>query len=91
MLDHKPNPENIGKHAYGLIWSGDFMPMIGDVVTSALFGPSNDLVVVGYFTEDGYLGVEVKPIAPPKWWIKQNDGMKKNAFLFGIEIKKANL
>lgn len=85
MLDHKPNPENIGKHAYDLIWSGHFMPMIGDTVNAGSFGSS---IVISYFTEDGYLGVEVEPIKPPQWWINLNNGKNKNAFMFGIEINE---
>ena len=71
MLKHKPSQENIGKHAYGLIWSGHFMPMIGDTVNAGSFGPA---IVISYFTEDGYLGVEVEPIDPPKWWPSAGTG-----------------
>ena len=84
----KENPENYGKHAYGLVWSGDFMPMVGDIVGTASWGNG---IVKGYFTEDGFLGVELTPINLPKWWIEQ---MKAGGHptdtihLFGVEIKK---
>lgn len=79
----KPKKENIGKFVYDLVWSGDFMPMIGDTVGTPQHGPS---VVTGYFTEDGFLGVQLDPIDPPDWWLQQRT--VDYVMLFGIEIKQ---
>ena len=84
----KENPDNYGKHAYGLVWSGDFMPMVGDTVGTVSWG---DATVKSYFTEDGFLGVELTPVNPPKWWIEQMQAggyPTDTIHLFGIEIKK---
>lgn len=80
--------ENIGTNAYGLVWSGDFMPMLGDVVGTGSWGNAK---VTGYFTENGYLGVELEPLDPPQWWVEQmlrGGHSTKELLLFGIEIKK---
>ena len=84
------NPENTGSKNYDLKWSGDFIPMIGDriyvSVNSIGYGK-----VVGYFQEDGYLGVEVKLEDPPEWWIRNQEEFKNTrmlCYVFGAEIKR---
>jgi len=80
----KPDAANVGVHAYNLIWSGHFMPTIGDIVQTPQHGLAR---VVGWFTEDGFLGVETKPLDPPAWFINQC-GKNASALFFGAEIKK---
>lgn len=41
--------------------------------------------VVGYFVEHGFLGLLVKPLAPPEWFVKQN-GRFSEAHVFGTEV-----
>mgnify|MGYP006969466310 CR=1 FL=1 len=76
MKDFKynANKENLGINAYGLVWSGSFMPMIGETVKTPNHG---FCVVTGYFTEHGYLGVECK-----------QDNASETLHFFGIEISK---
>lgn len=67
-------------------WSGNFIPKIGETV----FAVINDIgkcQVLGYYLEDGWIGVIAKPAQPPEWFIRQNG---KNAVcgLFGTEIRK---
>ena len=85
-LEFTPNPENRGKHAYGLVWSGKFMPMVGDIVGTSQWGVAT---VTGFFTEDGFLGVELSPHDPPEWWIDQMErgGHDRTLQLFGAEIR----
>ena len=67
-------------------WSGNFIPKIGETV----FAVVNDIgkcQILGYYLEDGWIGVIAKPAQPPEWFIRQNG---KNAVcgLFGTEIRK---
>lgn len=73
------------------IWSGGDIPAIGDDVAPS-FSPSpwEEGRVIGYFLQDGYVGVVVRPrVAVQKWWVDQKDrrGEPKLSFLFGSEIK----
>ena len=43
-------------------------------------------VVLGYFEEEGFLGVLVQPDSPPPWYLKQNGG--KPCHVFGGEIEE---
>lgn len=85
-LKFTSNPENHGKHVYDLVWSGKFMPMVGDVVGTNSFGVAT---VTGFFTEDGFLGVELSPHDPPEWWIDrmERSGRDRTLRLFGAEIR----
>lgn len=68
-----------------LKWSGGKpLPAIGDVVKLAVNGCGLG-EVVGYFTEDGWLGVKLHLQAPPEWFLKQNKG-NVPAFAFGREL-----
>jgi hypothetical protein len=42
--------------------------------------------VLGYFEEEGFLGVIVKPDNPPAWYVKQN-GAGAPCGVFGPELK----
>lgn len=71
------------------IWSGtEPVPAIGDEVHIRVnsIGPAK---VVGYGSQDGYLGVMVYPLDPPQWWIDQNGqpSPDKPALAFGAEIR----
>lgn len=54
------------------IWSGKgSVPSIGQIVTVSMNGLGKS-VVLGTFEEDGFLGVHVFPLDPPKWYRIQN-------------------
>lgn len=61
-------------------------PKIGDRVEIDFngFGPGT---VMAYFTEAGYLGVEVECDVRPKWHIEQNGDKHKRPLVFGAELK----
>lgn len=82
-----------GKCVYGLNefptdqkWSGHEVPKIGDKVKINFNGLGSG-VVVCYFWEHGYAGVEVKLDKQPDWHAKQN-GKGHNSLVFGAEIIK---
>jgi len=66
-------------------WSGTNPPpalgLFVDVRTNGV-GPAE---VVGYFVEIGWLGLLVKPLSPPTWFIEQN-GYNATGHVFGAEI-----
>jgi len=67
-------------------WSNTFMPKIGELVMAKV----NDIGkcrVLGYFKEDGRIGVVAKPVHPPKWYVRQK-GAWAMSRLFGAEIEK---
>lgn len=67
------------------IWSSkEPPPAIGSVVKVRVngIGPSK---VLQYFVQEGYLGVNVMPEAPPEWYVKQN-GPGASCYVFGSEI-----
>lgn len=66
-------------------WSGvNPPPQVGECVTVAInaIGPAK---VEGYFAESGWLGLLVKPLDPPEWFVGQN-GYNASARVFGAEI-----
>lgn len=68
-------------------WGGkEPPPSIGSKVTVAvnMIGAG---VVRSYFVQEGFLGVLVKPDAPPDWYIKQN-GADQPCHVFGAELKQ---
>jgi hypothetical protein len=87
MLSRKPNPKNINVNAYDLVWSGSVIPQVDDIVQTSQWGSAR---VTGYFTEDGYLGVELDPIDPPEWWVKamENGERNRKLMLFGAELRR---
>lgn len=71
-----------------LQWSGKCpVPHLGDKVSPGYFpAPFESGEVVGYFQEDGFLGVHVRPsLGVEKWWKDQNP--QNIASLFGAEIR----
>jgi hypothetical protein len=70
----------------GIKWSNlTFdVPAIGDIVNVRI-NRLRASRVVGYFTEHGFLGLLVKPLAPPEWFVKQN-GRFSEAHVFGAEV-----
>ncbi len=73
-----------------VLWSGDpdqhpNPPAIGSQVKIYMNGLGEGLVV-GYFVEYKYLGIEVTLANPPAWYVKQNGG-NMVARLFGVDLK----
>lgn len=67
-------------------WSGNFIPKIGETI----FAVVNDIgkcQILGYYLEDGWIGVIAKPAQPPEWFVRQN-GENAVCGLFGTEIRK---
>lgn len=80
MVKRSANPDVV-------TWSNDkFPPVIGTKVTINFNGLGSG-IVVAYFFEHGYLGIEVKLDQQPDWHIKQN-GKGKHALVFGAEIRE---
>lgn len=70
-----------------LKWSNrDFVPEIGERVFIRMngFGAGT---VVAYFTEAGWLGVEVVVDERPEWHVKANKDTHPNPLVFGAEIR----
>lgn len=59
-------------------------PAVGDIIHCRVNG-IGECRVLGYFHDGGYLGVAVRVLHPPLWFIKQN-GEERRAFLFGNEV-----
>jgi hypothetical protein len=71
-------------------WSGDFdVPAIGEDVIIRVNGIGS-AKVVGYATQNGYLGVMTVPYSPPDWWVRQNGSPSPDnaALAFGAEISR---
>ena len=67
-------------------WGGKHPPPnVGAVVKIAVNGIGYG-TVLGYFEEEGFLGVLVQPDAPPEWYRKQNGG-NVPCHVFGPELK----
>lgn len=88
-LDTLPPWRSLDAHGTAPQWAGAFPPpAIGAdvVVTVNGCGPG---VVVGYFTQDDYLGVRVRLTAPPEFFVRQNPpGALAHAF--GPEMRNAD-
>ncbi|WP_256327407.1 hypothetical protein [Variovorax sp. EL159] len=71
-------------------WSAEFeVPEIGTDILVRINGIGR-AKVVGYATQDGYLGVMCEPYNPPDWWVRQNGlpGPANAALAFGAEISR---
>jgi hypothetical protein len=71
-----------------LIWAGKngvVPPPVGEKITVTMNGLGNG-DVVGYFSQEGYLGLRVKLDNPPDWYVKQNKG-NEVGHVFGPEFK----
>jgi hypothetical protein len=71
-----------------LIWGGKngvLPPPVGEKITVTMNGLGNG-DVVGYFSQDGYLGLRVQFDSPPEWYVKQNKG-NPVGHIFGPEFK----
>lgn len=70
----------------GLIWAGKVAPpAIGEKINVNMNSLGNG-DVVGYFSQEGYLGLRVKLDSPPEWYVKQNKG-NVVGHIFGPEFK----
>ncbi|MFM9925449.1 hypothetical protein VLK31_20840 [Variovorax sp. H27-G14] len=72
-------------------WSADFdVPLIGEDVIIRINAVGR-AKVVGYASQNGYLGVMTVPYSPPDWWIRQNGPPSPDnaALAFGAEISLA--
>ena len=75
-----------------LKWSAQFdVPSIGEDVIIRINGIGR-AKVVGYASQDGYLGVMTVPYSPPDWWIRQNGPPSPGnaALVFGAEISRVD-
>ena len=63
------------------------LPAVGSTVTAIInnIGPCE---VLGYFTQQGYLGLVVLPKDPPDWYV-DNNGRGCPCHLFGCEYSLA--
>lgn len=69
-----------------LIWAGKVAPPpVGEKIKVNMNGLGN-ADVVGYFSQEGYLGLRVKFDNPPEWYVKQNKG-NPVGHVFGPEFK----
>ena len=66
-------------------WSGKAIPKIGDTITAKINNLGN-CYVLGYLLQNEWISIIVKPLNPPKWFIKQN-GKSALVTLFGAEIE----
>jgi hypothetical protein len=72
----------------GLIWAskdGLQPPKVGEKIRVSMNSLGNG-EVVGYFSQEGFLGLLVKLSDPPEWYIKQNKG-NVVGHIFGPEWK----
>lgn len=65
-------------------------PAIGATIKVTMNG-LGDAAVVGYMIVGGYLGLKVRLMAPPDWWVKQTQregrGIHEPALVFGAEVQ----
>lgn len=72
-----------------LIWGGKngvVPPPVGEKINVSMNGLGNGNVV-GYFSEESFLGLLVILDNAPEWFIKQNGDAKKVCHVFGPEWK----
>lgn len=67
------------------IWSGVIEPPAAGACVQVTMNRLGPCKVTGYFVEGGYLGLLVKPLTPPEWYVKQN-GFNATGHAFGAEI-----
>lgn len=66
-------------------WSGPHeVPALGAYVNVRINSIGKSCVV-GYFVDNGYLGVLVSPVKPPPWYVKQNGYTPGH--VYGVEIE----
>jgi hypothetical protein len=69
-----------------LIWAGKVPPPpVGEKINVSMNG-LGEAAVVGYFSQDGFLGLRTKLDNPPAWYLKQNGG-NAVGHVFGPEFK----
>lgn len=81
----EPSPDDTAPPAGLPRWSNKLPPPpVGATVDVRVnsVGPAR---VLGYFTADGFLGLYVRPLAPPAWYTQQN-GHGAACHVYGAEI-----
>jgi len=71
-----------------LVWAnkdGQAPPKVGEKIRVHMNNLGN-AEVVGYFSQEGFLGLRVKFSDPPEWYVKQNKG-NPVGHIFGPEWK----
>lgn len=69
-----------------LVWAGKVPPPpVGEKVHLTI-NSLGEAAVVGYFSQDGFLGLRTKLDNPPDWYLKQNKGNVVGC-VFGPEFK----
>jgi hypothetical protein len=66
-------------------WSADFAPPEVGAKVKATINRLGLATVIGYFTEEGWLGLRVRFADPPEWYTTQNKGNVPGC-LFGAEV-----
>lgn len=72
------------------LWSGaQPVPDLGFRVMVQFWNKWVDASVQGYFREDGWLGLIVKPFGAPSEYLKRNNGkMPQKVHVFGLEVRR---
>lgn len=68
-------------------WSGSSaVPLIGAEINVRMKSLGR-AKVIAYYPTEGYLGLRVRFLSPPEWWIKQETGRHGTGLVFGVEIE----
>jgi len=67
-------------------WSGSCPPPPVGAIVFVRMNRIGASQVIGYFVEDNWLGLLIKPIDPPDWFVRQN-GYNAKGHVFGAEIE----
>ena len=88
-VEHFPNLSGfICPDARVAMWSGkDTPPAIGNRVSVQFWNTWQPAKVLGYFREDGWLGITVALESAPKEYLKRNKRLPEKAHAFGLEVR----
>ena len=62
------------------------VPAVGEIVTVKINSIGRS-IVEKYFVEHGFLGLLVKPLNPPSWYVRQN-GADESCHVFPAEVEE---
>lgn len=68
------------------LWSGQGEPPAIGAEVAIKINRLGRCVVVSYFVQDRWLGLLVRLLDPPEWFVKQNPITPDRAYVFGAEI-----